>query len=57
MNKELLNKHISNFVEDSKKDKEKFAEDLREREEIIDYYQSFNKEKIVSMDEDEIYQS
>jgi len=56
MNKDLLKKHISNFVEDSKKDGEKFAEDLREREEIIDFYQSFSEEKIVSMTEDEIYQ-
>ena len=56
MNKNLLTKHISNFVEDSKKDKEKFAEDLKEREEIINFYQSFSEEKIASMMEDEIYQ-
>jgi len=56
MNKNSLTKHISNYVEDSKKDKEKFAKDLKEREEIINFYQSFSEEKIASMMEDEIYQ-
>ena len=56
MNKDLLKKHISNFVEDSKKDKVKFTEHFRERKELVNYYQSFHKEKIVSMTEEDIYQ-
>lgn len=56
MNKELLKKHILSFVEHSKKDKEKFAEDLREREEITNFYQSFSEVKIISITEEEIYQ-
>lgn len=56
MNQDLVSKHIQKFVEASKKDKEKFAEDIREREELVNYYQSFNKEKISSMTKEDIYQ-
>lgn len=56
MNKNLLKKHILEFVSDSKNNKVKFDEDFTEREELIDYYQSFNENKILNMTEEDIYQ-
>jgi hypothetical protein len=56
MNKELLKQHIEKFLADSKKDQKKFDEDFRERADLINYYQSFTKEKILSMSEEEIYE-
>jgi len=56
MNKDLLEKHILKFVSDSKENKEKFAEDFREREELVNFYQSFHEDKIISMAEEDIYQ-
>ena len=56
MDKNLLRKHIKNFISASKKHSEKINEDFKERLDLISYYQSFTKEEILSMDEDAIYE-
>jgi len=56
MNKELLKKHIGEFVQDFKKNPKKFEEDLKERNEIVEFYRSYSKDKILLMDEDEVYE-
>jgi len=56
MNKSLLKKHIKNYIVETKKNKDKFVEDLNERHELIKYYQSFGMKKILSMNEDDISQ-
>lgn len=56
MNKDLLIKHIKNFISASKKQTEKFNEDFKERLDLTSYYQSFTKDRILSMDEENIYE-
>ncbi len=56
MNKERLKKHINNFINDFKKNPEKFNKDLKERKEIVYFYKSYGREKILSMNEDEVYE-
>lgn len=56
MNRELLREHIKKFISASKKQPEKFNEDFKERLDLISYYQAFTKEKILSMDKDNIYE-
>ena len=56
MNKDLLKKHIKSFISASKKQPEKFNEDFKERLDLISYYQSVTKDKMVTMDEDDIYE-
>lgn len=56
MDKDLLIKHIKNFIADSKKQTEKFKKDFKERVDLISYYESFSKDKIVSMDQEDIYE-
>lgn len=55
MNKDLLKKHTKNFISDSKKNPEKFSDDFKERSDFVIFYQHFTKDKIFSMDEDDIY--
>lgn len=56
MNKDLLRKYIQEFVSDSKKYSEKFNEDWKERLDLINYYQSFNEEKMLKMMEEDIFE-
>jgi len=56
MNKDVLKKHIQEFIQDSKKNVDKFNNDFKERLDLISYYQSFTKDKILKMNEDEIYE-
>lgn len=56
MNMDLLNKHLKDFVSDSKKQPEKFSDDLKERLGLIEYYQLFTRDKILSMTEEDVYQ-
>ncbi|HPD57891.1 MAG TPA: hypothetical protein PKW17_11670 [Smithellaceae bacterium] len=55
MNTELLKKHIESYKNNLKKDPEKHNNDLNERKERINFYQSWTKEKISSMTEDDLY--
>jgi len=55
VNIELLKKHIESYKINLKKDPEKRINDLNERKERIGYYQSWTKDKILSMTEDDLY--
>jgi len=56
MNMDLLKKHLKDFISDSKKQPEKFSDDLKERLSLIEYYQLFTRDKILSMTEEDVYQ-
>ena len=56
MNKELLKKHIQDFISHSKKNPDKFNEDFKERLDLISYYQKFKSSKILSMTEEDVYE-
>jgi len=53
MNKEILTKHINNYLDKINKNGE--IDDLKEREQRKNYYQSYTKDKILSMDIEEFY--
>ena len=55
MNKDLLKQHISVFIADSKENPQQFQDEYRERLELVEYYQSFTKEKISSLSEEDVY--
>lgn len=54
MNKELLYKHLDNYL--SRVNLDNDFNDLKERLEREEYYKSYTSDKIVSMDEDEFYE-
>jgi hypothetical protein len=56
MDKEILIKHIKNFISDSKKKPEKFSDDFKERSDFVIFYKDFTKDKIFSMDDEDIYE-
>ena len=56
MNKDKLRKYIGEFIADANKNTDKFNSDLKERLELINYYQSFTKEKILKMTEEDIFE-
>ena len=56
MNKELLKKHIQKYYQKIQKDPEKYRKELLERKERISYYQSWTKEKISKMNEDDLFE-
>lgn len=55
MDKKLLIKHIKHFIADMKKDPERFNKDYQERLELVDYYKSHVREKIINMTQEDIY--
>ncbi len=55
MNTALLKKHIGAYKEKLSKDPDKHTADLLEREERIHYYQSWTKERLLSMTEEDFY--
>jgi hypothetical protein len=55
MDRVLLKKHIRDFVKRSKTDPSKFANDIKERLEYVSYYQSFSADKLLTMDEEQLY--
>lgn len=56
MDKDLLGEHIKNFISESKMDPQRFANDLKERSDIVAYYRQFSKDKILTMNEENIYE-
>lgn len=56
MDKSLLQKHITQYVKASNKEPVHYKQDLEERQDLINYYQEFTKEKILSMNEEDIYE-
>ncbi len=55
MKKDLLKRRVKDFVEKTKKNKERFNEDYKERQDLITYYKSFHRKKIINMTEEDIY--
>lgn len=56
MNKNLLNKHIKNYQEEKEANPDQFQEDWTERTDHIAKYRGYDKEKIRSMDEEDLYE-
>jgi len=56
MNKDLLRKYIHEFNSDSKNNPDKFNQDWKERVDLISYYQSFTKDKMLKMTEEDIFE-
>ena len=56
MNKDLLQKHIKNYQKEKASNPEQFQEEWTEREEHIKKYQGYDKTKIHSMDEEDLYE-
>jgi len=56
LNIALLKKHIGAYKEKLSKDPDKHTADLLEREERIHYYQSWTKERLLSMKEEDFYE-
>lgn len=56
MNKKLLQKHITNYLEDKSTNPEQFKEEWAEREDHITKYQGYDEDNIRSMDEEDIYE-
>jgi len=55
MNKSLLKKHIDHFKKQSMKHEEEFREHSRERAELVSFYQTFTKNKILKMSNDDVF--
>ena len=55
MNIDLLREKIQEFIADSKKEPDRFNQDFRERQDIIEQYKLLTRETILNMTEDDIY--
>ncbi len=56
MDKKILKKHIQSYKKVKEKNPKEFQADWDERKEIIRTYQSFDREKIRAMDEEDLYE-
>lgn len=58
MNTDKLKKHIADFIKKHREtpQPQKYSDDIQERKEMIAYYQSFTREKILQMNEENIYE-
>ena len=56
MNKDLLKKHINKFVKHSIEKPKEFANYYNERLEICSFYQGYDKDKILKMTEEDVYE-
>ncbi len=55
MKRDLLRQHIEKFVSDSRKDRKKFDQELRERAELTAFYRQFSRDRILEMTAEDIY--
>ena len=55
MNKDLLKRHIQIFVSDAHKEPDKFNAYFRERQDFINFYQQFTRDRILRMTDEDIY--
>jgi len=56
MNRELIKKHIQNFVLNSIEDPKQFGNNSKERKDLASYYSSFKEKEILSMTEGDVYE-
>ncbi len=54
MDTNLLKKHINNFVSKTKKNPTRFTEEFKERLDHITYFQSYRRQEILQMSEEDI---
>jgi len=54
MNRELLNKHIDDYLTDMARDPDAYAKDLRDRSVRIRYYQEWTKARLLDMSRDDL---
>lgn len=54
MNKELLKKHIKNFLHNLKEEPDKLKGDMQERNDRISYYQKWTRDRILKMTEEDL---
>ena len=55
MNVELLKRHIGSYKQGMAEDREAYQNDVRERGERVSYYQSWTKDRMLSMTADDLY--
>jgi len=55
MNKDLLRKNIQAYLEKTAAKLERFAKDKAEREQRVQYYQSWSSSRIQGMNPDDLY--
>jgi len=56
MDKELLRKHVRDYIQSIEKDLASFEKEKEERKKFIIYYQNYTSEKIIKMSEDDLYE-
>ncbi len=56
MNKSLLQNHIQTYKERRTNQPEKYRKDMQERDEHVQLYRDFNREKMLEMDEQGLYE-
>ncbi len=56
MNLQLLKKHVDIYTKRYQKESESYKQDLAERQDRTKYYQSWNKERLATIDESELYE-
>lgn len=55
MDKDLLIKHIKNYIQSINKDPKSFEEDRNERKELIIFYQNYTKKRMLKMSSEDLY--
>jgi len=56
MNKKLLKKHIQNYKDRRANHSEKYRKDMQQRDEHVQLYREFTREKMLEMDEEGLYE-
>ncbi len=56
MDKELLRKHIKEYIHSVERNPASYKEDREERKQLIIYYKNYTKKKILKMNHDEFYE-
>ncbi len=56
MDQKLLKKHVESFLKRHKIESEKYEQDKIERQERIRYYQSWNKDSLIKMEQSDLYE-
>jgi hypothetical protein len=56
MNLELLRKHIKIYKQRQEEQPEEYVDDLKDRKERVEYYQSWARDKLLEMNEEDLYE-
>jgi len=55
MNQDLLKRHVSEYFRYIKKNSQEYKRDMKERNDIVEYYQQWELEKLLSMNDEDVY--